>query len=48
MGVPFLLMLIVGIIGLIAALQTWRGKDYRYPVIGGMLERSGLWETPAE
>jgi uncharacterized Tic20 family protein len=48
MGVPFLLMLIVGIIGLIAALQTWRGKDYRYPVIGGMLERSGLWDKPAE
>jgi uncharacterized Tic20 family protein len=44
MVVPFLFMLIFGVYGLWGALQTWQGKDFRYVLIGGWLERSGLWK----
>lgn len=45
MVIPMLFMLIVGLYGLWGALQTWRGKDFRYALIGSWLERSGLWKN---
>jgi uncharacterized Tic20 family protein len=45
MVIPMLYMLVVGLYGLWGALQTWQGKDFRYAVIGGWLERSGLWKN---
>ena len=41
--VPLVLMLGVDVFGLWAALSTWRGRDFRYPLLGGWLDRSGLW-----
>ena len=36
--------LIVGwLMGLWAAIRTWQGRDYRYPVIANWLERRGIW-----
>ncbi len=43
--IPMLFMLMMGLYGLWGALQTWRGKDFRYAVIGSWLERSGLWKN---
>ena len=37
MAVPFALMLIWGLYGLLGALQTLRGRDFRYIVIGKLL-----------
>ncbi len=45
MMIPFALMLIVVIYGLWAAIRTWQGREFRYPVLGGWLERSGLWNA---
>lgn len=42
-GIPLVLMLLVDICGLWGALRTWQGKDFRYPLLGGWLDRSGLW-----
>ena len=39
---PLIFMLFVGLFGLWGALRTWQGADFRYPLIGGWLERSGL------
>ena len=47
MIIPLLYMALVGVYGLWGALRTWQGQDFRYPLIGGWLEKSGLWkETP--
>lgn len=43
MIIPLIIMVILGAIGLWASIRTLQGKDFRYPVIGPMLERSGLW-----
>ena len=38
--------LIIGwIMGLIAAIRTWQGHDYRYPVIANWMERRGIWNN---
>jgi uncharacterized Tic20 family protein len=43
MAIPFAVMLILWLYGLWAALRVWQGHDFRYALIGGWLERSGLW-----
>lgn len=47
MVIPFIVMLVVVVAGLWAALRTWQGKEFRYPVLGHWLEHSGLWENHA-
>jgi len=49
MAIPLALMAIVGLYGLWGALRCWQGRDFRYAVVGRLLERSGLWqgEPPA-
>lgn len=52
MAIPLALMAIVGLYGLWGALRCWQGRDFRYAVVGRLLERSGLWQgeppAPAE
>nr|MBN1229574.1 DUF4870 domain-containing protein [Anaerolineae bacterium] len=48
MVIPFIVMIVIGLYGLIGAVQVWRGKDFRYLFIGRWLERSGLFEQPSE
>ena len=43
MVIPLFYMVLVGLYGLWGALRTWQGKDFRYLLIGGWLEKSGLW-----
>lgn len=43
MVVPLLYMVLVGLYGLWGAVRTWQGKDFRYPLVGNWLEKSGLW-----
>jgi len=43
--IPIMYMLLVGLYGLWGALRTWQGRDFRYLLIGGWLERSGLWSA---
>jgi len=45
MVIPLLLMLVLGLYGLWGALRTWQGRDFRYPILGPWLERSGLWNN---
>jgi uncharacterized Tic20 family protein len=45
MVIPLFYMILVGIYGLWGGIRTWQGKDFRYAVIGRMLEKSGLWMT---
>ncbi|MBN1312694.1 MAG: hypothetical protein JXB30_14860, partial [Anaerolineae bacterium] len=45
MVIPLAIMLVFGLYGLWGALKTWQSKDFRYVVIGGWLERSGLWKN---
>lgn len=45
MAIPFLFMIIIGLYGLWGALRVWQGKDFRYLLLGSMLERSGLWQS---
>lgn len=45
MMIPLVYMLVVMAIGLWAGLRTWKGRDFRYPLIGPWLERSGLWKN---
>lgn len=47
MVIPFIIMAIIGLYGLLAALRTWQGHDFRYALIGGWLERIGLWNADA-
>jgi uncharacterized Tic20 family protein len=42
-GIPLVFMLAVDIFGLLGALRTWQGREFRYPLLGGWLDRSGLW-----
>ena len=50
MVIPLIFMLLVSLYGLWGAVRTWQGKDFRYLLLGGWLEKSGLWnvESPAE
>jgi hypothetical protein len=43
--IPATYMLLVGLYGLWGAVRTWQGTDFRYLLIGGWLERSGLWSA---
>ncbi|MCC6906263.1 MAG: DUF4870 domain-containing protein [Anaerolineae bacterium] len=48
MVIPMVLMGAFWLYGLAGALATWRGREFRYPVIGAALERAGLWrDAPA-
>ena len=44
MVIPLIYMILVGLYGLWGAMRTWQGKDFRYLLIGGWLEKSGLWK----
>jgi uncharacterized Tic20 family protein len=50
MVIPIIYMVLISLYGLWGALRTWQGRDFRYLLIGGWLERSGLWnsESPAK
>ncbi len=48
MAIPILAMVVFGLYALWAALRAWQGKDFRYALIGGWLERSGLWNSGAK
>lgn len=41
--IPIVFMLLVDVYGLWAAFRAWQGREFRYPVLGGWLDRSGLW-----
>lgn len=43
--IPLLYMFLVTLYGLWGGLQTWQGKDFRYLLIGGWLEKSGFWKV---
>ena len=43
MVIPLIYMVLVGCYGLWGAWRTWRGKEFRYLILGGWLEKSGLW-----
>lgn len=43
MVIPLIYMIVVGMYGLWGGIRTWQGKDFRYIILGGMLEKSGLW-----
>jgi uncharacterized Tic20 family protein len=45
MVIPLVYMVLVGLYGLWGAVRTWQGEDFRYLLIGGWLEKSGLWNT---
>jgi uncharacterized Tic20 family protein len=44
MIIPLIGSLLVMLYGLIGAWAVWRGREFRYPIIGRWLERSGLWK----
>ena len=47
MVLPLIFMILVGLYGLWGGLRSWQGEDFRYPLIGSWLEKSGVWkETP--
>ena len=50
MVIPLIYMIISGLYGLWGGVRVWQGKDFRYLLIGGWLEKSGLWkeESPTE
>lgn len=43
MVIPLIYMLLVSLYGLWGGVRTWQGKDFRYLLLGGWLEKSGLW-----
>jgi uncharacterized Tic20 family protein len=45
MVVPIIYMVLVGLYGLWGAARTWQGKDFRYLLIGGWLEKRGFWKV---
>ena len=45
MVIPLIYMVLVGLYGLWGAVRTWQGRDFKYPLIGGWLEKSGIWKT---
>lgn len=50
MIVPLFYMVITGLYGLWGGWRAWQGKDFKYLLIGGWLEKRGFWktETPLE
>jgi uncharacterized Tic20 family protein len=50
MVIPIIYSVFVALYGFWGALRTWQGKDFKYLIIGGWLEKSGIWKTepPAE
>ena len=47
MIIPLFYMVITGLYGLWAGWRTWQGKDFKYLLIGGWLEKRGFWKTEA-
>ena len=45
---PLIYMVLVGLYGLWGAVRTWQGRDFKYLLIGGWLEKSGLWRTESQ
>ena len=43
MVIPLIYMILTGLYGLWGGIRTWQGKDFKYLIIGGWLEKSGLW-----
>jgi uncharacterized Tic20 family protein len=43
---PMILMGLWGLYGIFAAIQTWMGKDFKYAVIGNMVEQRLSDSTP--
>jgi len=43
--IPLIYMILIGLYGLWAAVRTWQGRDFKYPLIGDWLEKSGLWKA---
>ncbi len=41
--IPLVVMFVIVLIGLWGAVRTLQGKEFRYPVVGRLLERAGLW-----
>ena len=48
MVIPFAVMFVIGLYGLWGALRTWRGRDFRYALVGPGLEKIGLWNGNGE
>ncbi len=48
MVLPLIYMVLVGLYGLWGAARTWQGRDFKYLLIGGWLEKSGLWRTESQ
>lgn len=44
MLIPLIIMLVFGLYGLIGAWATWQGRDFRYPILGPWLEKSGFFK----
>ena len=47
MIIPFGIMILVSLYGMIGAWQVWRGKDFRYAIFGRWLENSGMLNKKA-
>jgi hypothetical protein len=45
MVIPLAYMILIGLVGLWGGVRTWQGKEFRYPLIGGWLEKSRLWQV---
>jgi len=48
MVLPLIYMVLVGLYGMWGAVRTWQGRDFKYLLIGGWLEKSGLWTTESQ
>ncbi|MCD6286320.1 MAG: DUF4870 domain-containing protein [Anaerolineae bacterium] len=48
MVLPLIYMVLVGLYGMWGAVRTWQGRDFKYLLIGGWLEKSGLWTTGSQ
>jgi uncharacterized Tic20 family protein len=44
MVIPLIYIVLVGLYGLWGAVRTWQGRDFRYLLIVGWLEKSGLYK----
>ena len=45
MVIPLTYMTLISLYGLWAGIRTWQGRDFRYLLIGGWLEKSGLCQN---
>jgi len=45
---PLIYMVLVGLYGMWGAVRTWQGRDFKYLLIGGWLEKTGLWTTESQ